>query len=82
MPVSLPAASCPSRQVCAGQRRAGDGVSAGVSTALPGGVRWFGRSLGRSRGDQVAREPEPAHLVAMADWTEPITTRVLADGPT
>jgi len=49
---------------------------------LPARVRWFGRSLGRSRGVQVDREPEPAHLVAMADWTEPITTRVLADGPT
>ncbi len=67
MPVSLPAASCPSRHVCAGQRRAEDGVSAGVSTAVPARVRWFGRSLGRSRGVQVAREPEPAHLVAMAD---------------
>ncbi len=48
MPIALPAASCPSRHVCAVQRRADDGVSAGVSTALPGGVRWFGRSLGRS----------------------------------
>jgi hypothetical protein len=82
MPVSLPAASCPSRHICAGQRRADDGGGAGVSTALPARVRWFGRSLGRSRGVQVAREPEPAHLVAMADWTEPITTRVLADGST